>query len=119
MFLLTDLTHRGYLQIKKDRDLLDKKIKGLQVLVEEIDLALPFLESIYDPTIKIKKDEKRGYYIASSKIPYNGDPIRINITVAPISKFKSVGDKTLQDLAEKKVKERIKTLFPNHFSEEV
>jgi hypothetical protein len=116
MFLLTDLTKTGYLQIKKDREILVQKIKGLETLLEEIDLALPFLQSIYEPTITIKRDEKRGFYIASSKIPYNGDPIRINITVAPITKFKSTNDKGLQELAHKKMMDKIISLFPIHFS---
>ena len=34
MFLLTDLTETGYLQIKKDRELLVEKMNGLQVLID-------------------------------------------------------------------------------------
>jgi hypothetical protein len=118
MFLLTDLTKTGYLQIKKDRDLLVEKMKGIQTLVEEIDLALPFLQSIYEPEIKVSKHENIGFYTARCKIPYNQNFIRIEVRVAPISKFKMKDDPALMKEAQDKVMKRIKAHFPNHFKDE-
>jgi hypothetical protein len=118
MFLLTDLTKTGYLQIKKDRDLLVEKMKGIQALVEEIDLALPFLQSIYEPQVKVFKNENIGFYSASVKIPYNQDFVRINIKVAPVSKYKMKDDPALMKEAHKKIMDRIRAKFPNHFKDE-
>lgn len=117
MFLLTDLTKTGYLQIKKDRDLLVEKMKGIQTLIEEIDLALPFLQSIYEPEIKIVKNEKLGFYTASCRIPYNGDYFRILIKVAPISRYKMKEDPALLKEANRKVMDKIKSHFPEHFKD--
>jgi hypothetical protein len=118
MFLLTDLTRTGYLQIKKDRDLLVDKIKGIQTLVDEIDLAIPFLQSIYEPEIKVVKNERLGFYTASCKIPYNQDFVRINIKVAPVSKYKMKDDPALITEAHKKIMDRIRAQFPTHFKDE-
>jgi hypothetical protein len=118
MFLLTDLTKIGYLQIKKDRDLLVEKMKGIQILVDEIDLALPFLQSIYEPEIKVAKLENIGFYTASCKIPYNQSFVRIQVRVAPISKYKMKDDPALMKEAYNKVMKRIKAHFPNHFKDE-
>jgi hypothetical protein len=118
MFLLTDLTKIGYLQIKKDRDLLVEKMKGIQTLVEEIDLALPFLQSIYEPEIKIAKNDRIGFYTASCRIPYNQDFVKVYIKVAPITKYKMKDDPALIEEAHNKVMKRIKAHFPNHFKDE-
>ena len=117
MFLLTDLTKTGYFQIKKDRDLLVEKMKGIQTLVEEIDLALPFLQAIYEPEIKIVKNDKLGFYTASCRIPYNDGYIRINIKVAPISRYKMKEDPALLKEANRKVMDKIKSHFPEHFKD--
>jgi hypothetical protein len=118
MFLLTDLTKTGYLQIKKDRDLLVDKIKGIQILVDEIDLALPFLQSIYEPEIKIAKNDRIGFYTASCRIPYNQDFVKVYIKVAPITKFKMKDDPALMKEAHKKIMDRIRAQFPIHFKDE-
>jgi hypothetical protein len=118
MFLLTDLTKTGYFQIKKDRDLLVEKMKGIQALVEEIDLALPFLQAIYEPEIKIGKNDRLGFYVAGCRIPYNQDFVKVFIKVAPISKYKMKDDPALIEEAHKKVMDKIKSRFPNHFKED-
>ena len=116
MFLLTDLTETGYLQIKKDRAVLVEKINGLQALVNEIDLALPFLQSIYEPEIKISRDDRHGYFIARASVPFNdGGKFRISVKVATLDQYKMIDDPALIRKAVKKVKEEIKQEFPLHF----
>ena len=47
--ILTDLTKAGYLILKKDRSELVSQIKELQDLLDDIDFAYPFLESLFEP----------------------------------------------------------------------
>jgi len=116
MFLLTDLTETGYLQIKKDRELLVEKMNGLQVLIDEIDLALPFLHSIYEPEFKIARDERVGFYLAKTTIPFNkGGKLRIVVKVGTIDRYKMLDDPALIRDAKKKIEEKIKQEFPLHF----
>jgi len=119
MFLLTDLTETGYLQIKKDRALLVDKIQGLQTLVEEIDLALPFLESIYEPNVKISRDEKSGFFFARATVPANtkgGEKLLIKVMIGKITDY-NYGEKDPQliERANNAVKQHIRNSFPLHF----
>jgi hypothetical protein len=77
MFVLTDLTYDGYLQIKKDREQLFSKILQYQALLDEFDLALPFLSAIYEPKIRIEFKENINHYVAKTTIPFNGGKISI------------------------------------------
>ena len=116
MFLLTDLTETGYLQIKKDRELLVEKMNGLQVLIDEIDLALPFLQSIYEPVFKISKYDRIGFYLARTTIPFNnGEKLRIVVKVGTIDRYKMLDDPALIRDAKRKIVEKIKQEFPLHF----
>lgn len=116
MFLLTDLTEEGYLQIKKDKEKLLRKIQEYQMIVKEFDLALPFLSSIYEPKIIIRKVADR-YYEGLSFIPINGEKIRIRVQLnkEQSSKFIDKEDNELMELLEKMVIAEIQEQFPTHF----
>ena len=78
MFVLNNLTKAGYLQIKKDKEELSKRIQQYQTLVDEFDLALPFLEAIYEPKITIEFNDKIAFYVAKTSIPFNGKDLLIS-----------------------------------------
>jgi hypothetical protein len=116
MFLLTNLTEKGYLHLKSERKDIVKKIEQLQSLLDEFDLALPYLESIFQPKIKISKDINRGIYIARTSIPFSDkETLRLTVKVCSLNKYKEDSDPKLLDEAQKIMRERIKEEFPQHF----
>ena len=118
MFLLSDLTKTGYLQIKKDRESLLERINQLQLLVNEMDLALPFLSAIYEPVIKITRNEKDGFFYARTTIPAvnKREKLLIKLSVGKISQYKyGEKDPKLIERANQVISDYIKNSFPLHF----
>jgi hypothetical protein len=119
MFLLKNLTRTGYDQIKKDRDELINKIKAINILVSEIELALPYLESIFEPKIKIYVLKSQGVYrVSCNIIPNDGVRIRLDVKVATLADYDDINDPKLILLAQQKIKKKIKSSFPQHFKDE-
>ena len=117
MFLLTDLTEEGYLQIKKDKEKLLRKIQEYQMIVKEFDLALPFLSAIYEPKIIIRKVSDR-YYEGLSFIPYNNEKIKLSVRIKEyFLKYSGVDDPELIKIIEKEIKCKIRESFPTHFND--
>lgn len=120
MFVLTDLTYDGYLQIKKDKELLMKKIQQHQALVDEFDLALPFLTAIYEPTIKLSFEGlNKDILMARTSIPMNdGEKRIIRARIGSINDF-PMGEKDYKAVfkATEIIKDRIKKEFPLHFED--
>jgi hypothetical protein len=116
MFLLNDLTEKGYLHLKSERKDIVKKIEQLQSLLDEFDLALPYLESIFQPKIRISKDMRRGIYIARTSIPFSDtETLRLTVKVCSLDKYKEDSDPKLLDEAQNVMREKIKGEFPLHF----
>jgi hypothetical protein len=116
MFLLTDLTEKGYQHLKSERKDIVKKIQQLQTLLDEFDLALPYLESIFQPKIKISKDIKRGIYIARAIIPFpDKELLRLTVKVCSLEKYVEESDPKLLAEAQKVMREKIKVELPQHF----
>lgn len=119
MFLLKNLTRTGYDQIKKDRDELLNKIEAIKILVSEIELALPYLESIFEPKIRIFVLRFEPVYrVSCNIIPNDGVRIRLVASVAPLADYDDINDPKLIQLAQQKIKEKIKSTFPQHFKDE-
>jgi len=120
MFVLTDLSYEGYLQIKKDKELLMKKIQQHQALVDEFNLAIPFLEAIYEPKIKFSFGGSDNQILnAYAYIPMNdGKKRSIRVTVGK-SKDYPLGEKDFnaQKRGRDLIKDKIKMEFPLHFEE--
>lgn len=112
MFLLTELTKTGYLQIKNDREILLNKIQQYQSMVDEFDLALPFLEAIYEPKVKCFK--RMDSYEGIAFVPFNSEQIKIRVRIKD-DYYSGNEDPKLLDVAETLIKEKIKEQFPNHF----
>jgi hypothetical protein len=116
MFLLTDLTEKGYLHIKSERQDIVKKIEQLQSLLDEFDLALPYLDSIFQPKITISKGLGLSQYMASTSISFpNNETLRLTVKVCSLDKYKEATDPQLLDEAQKMMREKIKGEFPQHF----
>lgn len=118
MFLLTDLTEKGYLQIKKDREALSERINQLQLLINEMDLALPFLRAIYEPEVKITRNETQGVFYAKTIIPASGksEKLIITLSIGRISSYKyGEKDPKLIEKANEVVRRYIRNSFPLHF----
>ena len=118
MFLLTDLTLEGYIQIKKDREIIVRKVKELNSIINELDLVLPFLTAIYEPKITIRKILDRKYE-ALTIIPYNEEKIKISVVLSEYesSKFIDDTDPELIEVLEKLIKAKIKQSFPDNFKD--
>lgn len=117
MFVLNNLTQDGYFQIKKDKEELLKRIQQYQSLVDEFDLALPFLEAIYEPKITIEFNEKIQFYVAKTSIPYNDGKISISEKLGGKLGFTGIEDPKLIERAHNKVMNNIKKQFPLHFQD--
>lgn len=117
MFVLNNLTQDGYFQIKKDKEELLKRIQQYQTLVDEFDLALPFLEAIYEPKITIEFNEKIQHYVAKTSIPYNDGKISISDKLGGKMEFVGDSDPKLIERAERKIKSKIRKQFPIHFQD--
>jgi hypothetical protein len=118
MFLLTDLTEKGYLQIKKDREALSERINQIQLLINEMDLALPFLRAIYEPEVKIEKNENHGVFYARATIPAsaNSEKLLIKLNIGKITSYKyGEKDPKLIERANEVVRGYIRDSFPLHF----
>ncbi len=118
MFLLTDLTEAGFHQIRNDRNALAEKIKQYQVIVDEFDTVLPFLEALYEPKIELSFKENIGHYVAKVSIPYQGKRIHLNCKLGMKSSFSGLDDPKLLDKAKSKIQIEIARKFPLHFGQE-
>ena len=120
MFVLTDLTYEGFLQIKKDKELLMKKIQQHQALVDEFDMALPFLTAIYEPTIKFSFEGlNEEILMARTSIPINdGKRCLIKVRIGLRRGFPmGEKDENVVIKATDLIKRRIKKEFPLHFED--
>lgn len=116
MLLISDYSEFGYQQLKKDRDLIENKINHYKALLEDINLAIPYLESIFEPNIEIDKDKINSMYVAICYIPFNNnEKVKIMTEVCPISNFDNIQDSQLIKLANSKIRDKIKLEFPQHF----
>ena len=120
MFVLTDLTYDGYLQIRKDKELLMKKIQQHQALVDEFDLALPFLKAIYEPTIKFSFEGlNEEILMARTSIPMNDRKRSVIKVRIGLKRDFPMGEKddNVVIKATELIKRRIKREFPLHFED--
>jgi hypothetical protein len=117
MFFLSNLSKSGYIQIKTDRDAIAQKIEQNQVLLDEIDAVLPFLESLYEPNITIKFNNLTNLFIASTTIKFNNQTIKIQEKLGGKMDFQDIHDSKLIELANRKINNRIKNQFPLHFQD--
>ncbi len=130
MSLLINLNQEGFLSIKNDKhkiklkiDDLSNEIKALHIelnelhkMLGEFENAYERLKNFYEPTITIKRIKffKGEYYQGRVKFEYP-IPSELKVSLGKVSDFKGGEDKSLIELAEKKMKELIIKEFPLYF----
>jgi hypothetical protein len=114
--ILTDLTKSGYLLLKKDRSELVSQIKELNDLLDDIDFAYPFLESLFDPKINLLEED--GKYLGSIDIiyPTAPEPVQIKFEIGSISDYTNDNQSKLQEDLDNRANQILKEKFPLHFS---
>jgi hypothetical protein len=114
--ILTDLTKSGFLLLKKNRTELVSQIKELQDILEDIDFAYPFLESLFEP--KVNLIEEDGKYFGSIDIIYPNTtvPVQIKFEIGSISNYTDLSASNLQNDLDRLAKIKLKEKFPLHFS---
>ncbi len=117
MFLLKDLTEEGFRQIRNDRDELVKKIEQYQIILDEFNSVLPFLESIYEPQIEISFKENIQFYVAKASVHYQGETIHFNSKLGDKEMFDGMDDPKLMDKAKLEIRKELERQFPLHFSD--
>jgi hypothetical protein len=83
-----------------------------------MDLALPFLRAIYEPEVKIEKNEKLGVFYARATIPAsaNSEKLLIKLNIGKITSYKyGEKDSKLVERANEVVRGYIRNSFPLHF----
>jgi hypothetical protein len=113
MLLLSNLSEEGFLQLKKDREAVMEKIKELNRILNQFDLALPSLQTIYDPFVEIYEVNSEYW----GKITINHPDLdEAKIIDFQIGEIKSLNNnEVLQQESKLKAREEIKKIFPLYF----
>jgi len=119
MLLLNNISEFGFEKLKKDRELVISEIKQLQVLLDQINLAFPYLSSVFDPEISVRYSNYRKYYFCYCEInhPNEFSKKRITASLGKESEYNNINDPKLLIDAEIKIKGKIKKLYPEMFAE--
>ncbi|MEY5000401.1 MAG: hypothetical protein RLZZ211_437 [Bacteroidota bacterium] len=112
-----NLSKEGFSILKKDRQEIMKQIEELNNVLYEFDYVYPFLESIFEPKVSIRKDN--GIYFGSFPIHYPTleEPIIEEFEIGKVSDFNTNGNPSHHDEANKIMLKIIKGKFPLHFSD--
>lgn len=117
-FLIT-LNEEGYLSLKNDRDVIIKKIKELQVILDELNPAYEHLEPFYEPNIEIIISEDKGekVYFGKSllKLPNKIAPKPISFKIGLVGDYKGIDDGNLVNDANKEARIYMSRRFPSYF----
>jgi hypothetical protein len=113
MHLLANLSEQGYLILKKDRDDVLKQIKALNRILNQFDLVLPSLESMYEPHIDIYEIKTDYWGRIRIKHPDLAEDKSIEFLIGDI---KTNSDpETLKSLSKEKARDEVKKMFPLYF----
>lgn len=117
MLLLNNLNETGFLKLKEDRRNLIEEIKHLQSILNQFDLAYPFLSSIFEPEVKIKYNKSNDRYIGLFKVkhPNFDEPISDYVLLGYSKQYKGIEDPQLLIDGAKKTRKKIQNLFPEMF----
>jgi hypothetical protein len=114
--ILTDLTKAGYLLLKKDRSELVSQIKELQDLLDDIDFAYPFLESLFEPKINLLEEDGKYYGSIDIIYPTAPAPVQIKFEIGSIADYANGNESKLQEDLDNLAIQKLKEKFPLHFS---
>jgi hypothetical protein len=115
MFISNNLTKEGFLLLKKDRQELLNQISELQSILNDFEFVFPFLESIYEPKVEIKKQEDKYYGSISIHYPTLEEPILEEFEIGFVSSYNGKENSILIEDGYKKANELLNSKFPLHF----
>ena len=119
MGLLVTLNEEGYQTLKKDREVIINKIKELEMVLNELDLAYKILQPFYEPKIDISLSELRGENVyLGSVFVVPGDKAmkrRIKFVINSVSQYKDINDERLLEDAKKIARDELIKFFPTYF----
>ncbi len=113
MHLLANLSEQGYLILKKDRNELLEKIKELNRILNQFDLVLPSMESIYEPHIDVYEVKTEYWGRMIIKHPDLEEDKSIEFLIGDIKT--NSNPETLISLSKQKARDEVKKLFPLYF----
>ena len=115
MALGVNFSKDGYLQLKKDRDVLIQKISELQSVLDDFNFAYPFLESLFEPNVITYIKDENYYGELNIPLPYVEDPMKLEFEIGSVSDYSGDKDHKLIDDFKRKSEEVLRTKFPINF----
>jgi hypothetical protein len=115
MSIGVNFSKEGYLQLKKDREILLNQISELQTILDEFNFAYPFLNSLFEPDFSVKVIEQVYYGYIEINVPYVDSPLKLEFEIGSISNYIGEKDPNLIDDFYKKSEEVLKKKFPINF----
>lgn len=113
MLLLANLSEQGYLLLKKDREEVLEKIKELNRILNQFDLVLPSMESIYNPHIDVYEIKTEYWGRIIIKHPDLEEDKLIEFLIGDIKTYSD--PETLKTSSKEKARDEVKMLFPLYF----
>ena len=115
MFISNNLSKEGFLLLKKDRQELLNQISELQSVLNDFEFVYPFLESLYEPKVEIKKQEDKYFGSISIHYPTLEEPMLEEFEIGMVSIYNGKENSILIEDGYKKANELLKSKFPLHF----
>jgi hypothetical protein len=115
IMLGVNFSREGYLQLKKDREILLKQISELQSVLNDFDFAYPFLNSLFEPEFKVRINDKSYFGELEIVIPYLDTPMKLEFEIGSVSNYIGEKDPKLMNDFYSKSEEELKKKFPINF----
>jgi hypothetical protein len=115
MSLGVNFSKEGYLQLKKDREILLNQISELQLVLDEFNFAYPFLNSLFEPDFSVKIIDQIYFGYLEIIVPYVDSPLIIEFEIGSVSNYEGEKDSRLINDFYTKSEEVLKKKFPINF----
>ena len=119
MAIFSDLNEVAFLQIKKDREILKRKLNEIQGLLNDLDVAYVHLSGVYEPEIVISVEDFNGKRKFTGRLevrhPDSNQNIGLDFTIGDEKDYKGINDQNLIHDSKRIAREQIKKTFPIYF----
>jgi hypothetical protein len=113
--LLIKFNKEGYLQLKKDREVLLQQIAELQDFLDDFNFAYPFLNSLFEPEFKVFNNDGTYFGDINIVVPFVEEPMNVKFEIGLVSDYIGEKDPKLIDDFYHKSQEILKRKFPTNF----
>jgi len=113
MLLLANLSEQGYFLLKKDREEIFDKIKELHRVMNQFDIALSSMESIYNPNVEIYEVKSEYWGKIVVKHPDIEEDKIVDFLIGNIKEYSDT--ETLKVISKEKARDEVKKMFPLYF----